>query len=56
MFIIPVKLYQEVTFEVEDAETFEEAREMAIEMAYDYDWSKEDLRYQAADENGDFAD
>lgn len=57
-FTIPVKMYSVVEFEVDDenVETFEEARDKAIDMAYNHDWSREDHWYQAADEKGDFDD
>ena len=48
-------MYQEIEVEVDD-ESYEEARNKAIDMAYDYDWSKEYHWYKSADENGVFED
>lgn len=57
-FTVPVRMYQEIEVEVDDeyVKTYEEARNKAIDMAYDHDWNQEYHWYKSADENGVFED
>ena len=51
---ITVNRYSTMTFDINDTDDVIEAREKAIEMAENADWSCCVAWYQASDENGNF--